>query len=46
MRIIADANLLVRAITGDDEVQSPLAQAELAEAELVALPLVALSELV
>ncbi len=46
MRIIADTNLLVRAITGDDELQSPLTEAELAQADLVALPLVALSELV
>ena len=46
MRTTADTNLLVRAITGDHEVQTPIAQAALARADLVALPLVALSELV
>lgn len=40
MRIIADTNLLLRAITGDDPVQSPIAQAELARAETIAIPLV------
>jgi len=46
MRITADTNVLVRAITGDDERQSKLAQAELASAEAVALALPALCELV
>jgi predicted nucleic-acid-binding protein len=46
MKITADANVLVRAITGDDEQQSKVAQAELANAEVVALALPALCELV
>lgn len=46
MKITADTNVLVRAITGDDEHQSKVAQAELANAEAVALPLPALCELV
>jgi predicted nucleic-acid-binding protein len=46
MKITADTNILVRALTEDDSVQSPRAQAELAQAELVAIPSVALSELV
>lgn len=46
MRIIADTNVLVRALTADDDVQSRAAQAELANAELVALALPALCELV
>lgn len=46
MRITADTNLLVRAITGDDARQSKAAQAALAEAEAVALALPALCELV
>ncbi|MGH7227241.1 MAG: type II toxin-antitoxin system VapC family toxin [Gemmataceae bacterium] len=46
MKITADTNVLVRAITGDDEVQSRLARHELASAELVALALPALCELV
>jgi predicted nucleic-acid-binding protein len=46
MKITADTNLLVRAITGDDRSQSKLAQAELANAEVVALTLPALCELV
>jgi predicted nucleic-acid-binding protein len=46
MRITADTNILVRAITGDDERQSRIAQAELAGAEMVALPLPVLCELV
>ena len=46
MRITADANILVRAVTGDDARQSKLAQAELENAELVALTLPALCELV
>ncbi len=46
MKISADANVLVRAIVGDDERQSEIAQAELANAEVVALALPALCELV
>lgn len=42
MRITADTNVLVRAITGDHPRQSGIAQAELAKAETVALPLPAL----
>lgn len=46
MKITADTNVLVRAITGDHARQSKLAQAELADAEMVALALPALCELV
>ena len=46
MKITADTNVLVRAITGDDERQSKRAQAELAQADAVALALPALCELV
>jgi predicted nucleic-acid-binding protein len=46
VKITADTNVLVRAITGDDAVQSKLAQAELANADMVALALPALCELV
>ncbi|WP_026605588.1 type II toxin-antitoxin system VapC family toxin [Methylocapsa acidiphila] len=46
MKITADTNVLVRAITGDDERQSKIAQAELAKADVVALALPALCELV
>jgi predicted nucleic-acid-binding protein len=46
MKITADTNVLVRAITGDHEQQSKIAQAELASAEVVALALPALCELV
>jgi predicted nucleic-acid-binding protein len=46
MKITADTNVLVRAITGDDKRQSKLAQAELAKADMVALALPALCELV
>jgi predicted nucleic-acid-binding protein len=46
VRITADTNVLVRAITGDDPGQSRIAQAELAEAEIVAVALPALCELV
>ena len=46
MRITADSNVLVRAITGDDERQSRAAQAALANADVVALALPALCELV
>ena len=46
MKITADTNILIRAITGDHPRQSPIAKAELSEAEMVALPLAALCELV
>jgi predicted nucleic-acid-binding protein len=46
MKITADTNVLVRAITGDDEHQSKVAQAELANADVIALALPALCELV
>jgi predicted nucleic-acid-binding protein len=46
MKITADTNVLVRAITGDDKRQSKVAQAELANADVVALALPALCELV
>jgi predicted nucleic-acid-binding protein len=46
MKITADTNVLVRAITGDDAHQSKVAQAALAKADVVALALPALCELV
>jgi predicted nucleic-acid-binding protein len=46
MRITADTNVLVRAITGDDERQSRVAQAQLANADMVALATPVLCELV
>jgi predicted nucleic-acid-binding protein len=46
MKITADTNVLVRAITADDARQSKVAQAELASADVVALALPALCELV
>jgi predicted nucleic-acid-binding protein len=46
MKITADTNVLVRAMTGDDERQSKVAQVELAKADVVALTLPALCELV
>ncbi len=46
MKITADTNVLVRAITGDDQRQSKVAQIELAKADVVALALPALCELV
>jgi predicted nucleic-acid-binding protein len=46
VRITADRNILVRALTEDNPEQSSRAQAELAQAELVAIPLTALCELV
>jgi len=46
VKITADTNILVRALTDDDPAQSPRAQAELAQADLVAIPSVALCELV
>jgi predicted nucleic-acid-binding protein len=46
MKITADTNVLVRAVTGDDKRQSKIAQAELANADVVALAIPALCELV
>jgi predicted nucleic-acid-binding protein len=46
VKITADTNVLVRAITEDDRRQSKLAQAALAGADVVALALPALCELV
>lgn len=46
MKITADTNILVRAITADDARQSPIAQSELAKADIVAVTLPALCELV
>lgn len=46
MKITADTNVLVRAITGDDERQSKVARTTLAKADVVALALPALCELV
>jgi predicted nucleic-acid-binding protein len=46
MKLTADTNVLVRAITEDDEPQAKIAQAELASAEMVALALPTLCELV
>jgi predicted nucleic-acid-binding protein len=46
VRITADTNILVRAMTGDDARQSRLARTALADAEMVALALPALCELV
>ncbi len=45
MKITVDTNVLVRAITGDDQRQSQIAQKELARAETVALTLTTLCEL-
>ena len=45
MKVTADTNILVRAITEDDQRQGKIAQAELAKADLVALALPALCEL-
>src|SRR5262245_54387081 len=46
MKITADTNVLVRAITEDDKRQARIAQTVLADADVVALPLPALCELV
>jgi predicted nucleic-acid-binding protein len=45
MKVTADTNVLVRAITEDDKRQSKIAQRVLARAEVVALALPALCEL-
>jgi predicted nucleic-acid-binding protein len=46
MKITADTNVLVRAVTGDDEQQSRAAQIALKKADVVALAMPALCELV
>jgi predicted nucleic-acid-binding protein len=46
MKITADTNVLVRAVTEDQEQQSRAAQTALKKAELVAMPIPALCELV
>src|SRR5882724_6157040 len=46
MKITADSNVLVRAVTSDDARQSKVAETELAKADVVALALPALCELV
>jgi predicted nucleic-acid-binding protein len=46
MKITADTNVLVRAIVGDDERQSKVAQTELRKADVVAVTMPALCELV
>jgi predicted nucleic-acid-binding protein len=46
VKITADANVLVRAIVGDDKLQSAAAQDALANAEAIALTVPALCELV
>ena len=46
MKITADTNVLVRAVTEDHEYQSRAAQSVLKKAELVAIPISALCELV
>jgi predicted nucleic-acid-binding protein len=46
MKITADTNVLVRAVTSDDVRQSKVAEAELANADVVVLALPALCELV
>jgi predicted nucleic-acid-binding protein len=46
MKVTADTNVLVRALTDDDKRQSKVAQAQLADADMVALTQPALCELV
>ncbi|MBI2739757.1 MAG: type II toxin-antitoxin system VapC family toxin [Rhodospirillales bacterium] len=46
MKITADTNVLVRAITGDDERQSRAAQAQLANSDMIAVAIPVLCELV
>ena len=46
MKIADDTNVLLRAITEDDERQSKVAQAQLAKADMVALAIPVLCELV
>lgn len=46
MKVTADTNVLVRAVTGDQPEQSKVAKATLRGAELIAIPIPALCELV
>src|SRR5262245_27777882 len=46
MRITADTNVLVRAVTGDQAEQSKAAKAALQRAQVVAIPISVLCELV
>jgi predicted nucleic-acid-binding protein len=46
MKVIVDTNVLVRAVTLDDDAQSPVAASTLRQAELVAVPVPVLCELV
>ena len=46
MKITADTNVLVRAVTGDQLEQSKVAKAALQRAELIAIPIPVLCELV
>ncbi len=46
MKITADANILIRALAEDDDIQTPIAKKVLANADLVALTLPALCEFV
>ncbi len=46
MKVTADTNVLVRAVTGDDAKQSPTAQMALERADIVVITLPALCELV
>jgi predicted nucleic-acid-binding protein len=46
VKVTADTNVLVRAITDDDPTQSRIAKTELARAELIAVAVPALCELV
>ena len=46
MKITADTNVLIRAITGDDDKQCRVAQAQLAKADMVAIAIPVLCELV
>lgn len=46
MKLAVDTNVLVRALVGDDPVQSPIAAKVLEEADLIALALPCLCELV
>lgn len=45
VKIIADTNILVRAIVGDDPTQSAVAKKLLLQADLVAIPAIVLCEL-
>jgi len=44
VKITADTNVLLRALTADDQVQSAIAMRTLSQATLVALPIVTLTE--